>query len=144
MLADAHRIAGQPQAGLEHLAEAERLAETSKERMLLAETHRLRGDLLILTSESVAAEASYHGAIALAQCQGSKLFELRSANSLARLWRNQGRNADAHNLLAPIYGWFTEGFETKDLREAKALLDDLGAKTGQASAATRRDNAALT
>jgi len=131
MLADAHRIAGQPQAGLEHLAEAERLAETSKERMLLAETHRLRGDLLILTSESVAAEASYHGAIALAQCQGSKLFELRSAISLARLWRSQGRNADAHNLLAPIHGWFTEGFDAPDLIGAKALLDELETTGGR-------------
>jgi predicted ATPase len=125
MLADANRIAGQPQAGLEHLAEAERMAEATKERMVLAETHRLRGDLLILTGERVAAEASYRAAISLARRQGAKLFELRSATRLARLWRGQGKIADAQALLAPVYGWFTEGFDTRDLKEAKALLDEL-------------------
>jgi predicted ATPase len=125
MLADANRIAGQPQAGLEHLAEAERMAEATKERMVLAETHRLRGDLLILTGERVAAEASYRAAISLARRQSAKLFELRSATRLARLWRGQGKIADAQALLAPVYGWFTEGFDTRDLKEAKALLDEL-------------------
>jgi predicted ATPase len=64
-------------------------------------------------------------AISTARSQGARLFELRAANSLARLWRDEGRGAEAHALLAPIYGWFTEGFDTPDLREAKALLDEL-------------------
>jgi predicted ATPase len=73
----------------------------------------------------VAAEASYRDGIALAQRQDGRLFELRAATSLARLCRDDGRRDEAHALLAPLYGWFTEGFETADLKEAKALLDEL-------------------
>jgi predicted ATPase len=72
-----------------------------------------------------AAEMSFHEAIQVAQRQGAKLWELRAGTSLARLWRDQGKRNEARDLLAPIYGWFTEGFDTPDLKEAKALLDQL-------------------
>jgi predicted ATPase len=72
-------------------------------------------------------EASYQEALALARRQQARSLELRAAISLARLWRDQGKRDEAHNLLAPIYGWFTEGFDTIDLKEAKALLDELSA-----------------
>ena len=85
----------------------------------------MRGDLLAQTGDRMAAEASYRDAIALAQRQDGKLFELRAATSLARLWCDQGKHADARELLAPVYGWFTEGFDTADLKDAKALLDEL-------------------
>ena len=74
---------------------------------------------------AAAAEASYREAMALAQQQSAKLWELRAAMSLARLWRDQGKRAEARDLLAPVYGWFTEGFGTPVLQEAKALLDEL-------------------
>jgi predicted ATPase len=75
--------------------------------------------------DPVAAEATYREAIAIAQQQSAKLWELRAATSLARLWRGQGKRREAHDLLAPVYGWFTEGFGTPVLKEARALLDDL-------------------
>jgi predicted ATPase len=124
-LADAYRMAGQPQIALARLAEAERFAEATQVKSVQAETLRLRGDLLILTSDLVAAEASFRDAIALAGKQGAKLWELRASTSLARLWRDQGRHAEARDLIAPIYNWFTEGFDAPDLIEAKALLDEL-------------------
>jgi len=87
--------------------------------------HRLRGELLNATADQSAAEQSYNQALVVAQRQSAKLFELRAATSLARLWRDQGKRTEARNLLAPIYGWFTEGFDTPVLRDAKALLDEL-------------------
>jgi predicted ATPase len=125
MLADAYRIGGAPEVGLAQISEAERLAETTQVKWVLAETLRVRGDLLAQTGDRVAAQASYRDGIALAQLQKGKLFELRAATSLARLWREQGRRAEARELLAPIYGWFTEGFDTADLKDARALLDKL-------------------
>jgi predicted ATPase len=125
MLADAYRIGGAPEVGLAQISEAERLAEETEVKWVLAETLRLRVDLLAQTGDRMAAEASYRDAIALAQRQDGKLFELRAATSLARLWCDQGKHADARELLAPVYGWFTEGFDTADLKDAKALLDDL-------------------
>jgi predicted ATPase len=85
----------------------------------------MRGILLTLTGDRLGAEASFRDAIALAQQQSAKFFELRAALDLARHWRAQGKHDDAQDLLAPIYGWFTEGFDTLDLKEAKALLDGL-------------------
>jgi predicted ATPase len=125
MLGDAYRMAGQPQVGLGYIAEAERLAEATQVKSVLAETFRLRGDLQILTGDRAAAEVSFRNAIALSERQGAKLFELRSSTSLARVWRGQGKRADAQALLAPIYAWFTEGFDAPDLIEAKALLHEL-------------------
>ena len=87
--------------------------------------HRLRGDLLKATGDQAAAEQSYHQALVVAQRQSAKLFELRAATSLARLWRDQGKRTEARDLLAPIYGWFTEGFDTPVLQDTKALLDEL-------------------
>jgi hypothetical protein len=92
-----------------------------------AELHRLRGEaLLALSPEQAAeAEASYHQALAVARDQGARLWELRAATSLARLWRDQGKRQQAHNLLAPVYDGFTEGFDTGDLKKAKELLNEL-------------------
>jgi class 3 adenylate cyclase/tetratricopeptide (TPR) repeat protein len=125
LLADACRILGQPGIGLKHLAEAEDRAVATQVRWLLCETLRMRGDLLLLAGDRVTAEASFRDAIALARRQSAKTFELRACASLARLWRDQGKRAEARDLLAPIYGWFTEGFDTPVLQDAKALLDQL-------------------
>jgi predicted ATPase len=130
LLADACRMAGQWQAALERFAEARRLAEKTGDRWFQAETLRLSGDLLVAIGDRTGAEASYREALALAQQQSAKLWELRAAMSLARLWRDQGKRTEAHALLAPVYGWFTEGFDTPVLREAKALLDELSASSG--------------
>jgi TolB-like protein/class 3 adenylate cyclase/predicted ATPase len=94
----------------------------------LADLHRLRGIMLqsLRAANHDGAEPAFAQAIAEARSQGSRFYELRAATSLARLWRDQGRGAEARDLLAPIYGWFTEGFDTQDLKEAKALLDELG------------------
>jgi predicted ATPase len=125
VLADACRMAGQWQAALEHLGEAQRLAEETGDRWYQAETLRLTGDVLLAMSDPAAAEARYHEAVAIAQQQSAKLWELRASTSLVRLWRDQGKRAEAQALLAPVYNWFTEGFGTPVLQEAKALLDEL-------------------
>jgi predicted ATPase len=118
-------MAGQPVAALPYVAEAEQFAEATQVKWLQAETLRLRGDLLCITGDRTAAEAAYRNAIELARTQGAKLFELRATAGLARLRRDQGRHAEARDLLAPVYGWFTEGFGTPVLQDAKALLDEL-------------------
>ena len=87
--------------------------------------YRVRGELLITLGDPVAAEKCLQKAIAVARGQSAKLWEVRAATCLARLWRDQGKRAEARDLLAPIYGWFTEGFDTPVLQEAKALLDEL-------------------
>jgi len=125
MLADACRIVGQPGVGLAHLTEAERQAEATHARWCQSEIVRTRGVLLTLTGDCVAAEASFRDAIAVAQRQSAKFFELRAALDLARYWRAQGKYDEARDLLAPIYGWFTEGFDMRDLKEANALLEGL-------------------
>jgi hypothetical protein len=127
LLGDACRMGGQWQAGLGHLAETRCLAEEREERCFQAETLRLTGDVLAEMGDRAGVEATYHEAIAVAQQQGAKLWELRAATSLARLWRDQGKRAEACDLLAPVYGWFTEGFSTPVLQEAKALLVELAA-----------------
>jgi tetratricopeptide (TPR) repeat protein len=124
-LAEAYGMAAQPQEGLDRLAEAAKLVETTHERWAEAEMHRLRGTLLLSMNEHAAAENSYRRALEVAQRQSAKSWELRAALDLARLWRDQGKRAEARDLLSPIYGWFTEGFDTRDLKEAKALLVDL-------------------
>jgi tetratricopeptide (TPR) repeat protein len=125
MLARAYATLGQPVDGLNCLAEAAQIMETTSERLPEAELHRLRGELLDATGDPSAAERSYHQALAVAKLQSAKLLELRASISLARLWCKQDRRGEARDLLAPIYGWFTEGFDTLDLKEAKALLNEL-------------------
>ena len=125
LLADACRMAGQSQAALEHFAKARRLAEKTEERCFQAETVRLTGDVLAAMGDHSGAEASYREAIAIAQQQSAKLWELRATTSLARLWHDQGERAQALELLAPVYGWFTEGLDTPVLQDAKALLNEL-------------------
>jgi class 3 adenylate cyclase/tetratricopeptide (TPR) repeat protein len=126
-LGDACRMAGQSQSALGHLAEARRLAQETDNRWFLPETFRLTGDVLLATGDRVTAEASYCEAIAIAQQQSAKLWELRAATSLARLWRDQGKRTEAYDLLSLLYGWFTEGFGTPVLQDAKALLEELAA-----------------
>jgi predicted ATPase len=95
----------------------------------LAEVYRHKGQLMLQQRQTGAAEQLYRKALDIAREQEAKMWELRAAVSLARLRRDQGRRAEARDLLAPVYGWFTEGFETPDLKEAKALLDELGRET---------------
>ena len=87
--------------------------------------HRIPGDLLAAAGDQSGAEGHYRQAIAVAERQSAKLDQLRAATSLARLWRDQGRQTEARDLLVPIYGWFTEGFDAPVLKDAKALLDEL-------------------
>jgi predicted ATPase len=103
------------------------LTEKSGVRWFEAELHRKRSELLRTghPGAEAEAEAGFRRAIAIARRQDAKLWELRAANSLARLWRDQGKRDEACSLLTPVYGWFTEGFDTPDLKESKARLDEL-------------------
>ena len=125
-LAEAHAMLGQPAEARDYLAEAVRIVETTGERFFEAELlYRVPGDLLNAAGDQSAAEQHYCRAIGVAEQQGAKLFQLRASTSLARLWRDQGKRAEARDLLGPIYTWFTEGFDAPDLKDAKALLDEL-------------------
>jgi predicted ATPase len=125
-LASAYEIAGQVEEGLTRLDEALQLVERTGERWFSAELNRHKGQLLLRQGHPDAAEELYREALSIAKEQEAKLWELRAAVSLARLRRDQDRPADAGDLLVPVYGWFTEGFDTPDLKDAKALLDELG------------------
>jgi predicted ATPase len=125
LLARACETAAQHEEALRLLDETVRLVEKTGVRWLAAEFNRHKGEMLLRQGQSEAAEDMYLKALAIAVEQGAKLWELRAAISLARLCRDQGRGAEARDLLAPIYGWFTEGFETPDLKSANALLNDL-------------------
>ena len=116
---------GQPEEGLRLLAEALTVARHTGERWWEAELYRLKGELLLALSQDHQAEAEtcFRQALELARYQQAKSLELRAALSLGRLWQHQGKRAEAYQLLAAIYGWFTEGFDTADLQEAKALLE---------------------
>ena len=105
------------------------LIETTKERDCEAELHRVAGEIALKSSKPdvAKAEAYFERALAVARTQQAKSWELRAAMSMARLWRDQGKRDEARDLLAPVYGWFTEGFDTLDLKQAKALLDELHA-----------------
>jgi len=124
-LATAYELTGQIEHALARSDEALQIVERTGERWFEAELHRHKGQLLLRQGHSEAAENLYGKALSIAEEQGAKLWELRAATSLARLWGEQGRRAEAQELLAPAYGWFTEGFDTADLKEAKALLDAL-------------------
>jgi predicted ATPase len=127
LLADAYGTMGQPEEGLTALAEALTLVDATGERWYEPELYRLKGELLLQQSSDNATEAAsyFHYALGITRGQQAKSFELRTATSLARLWQQQGKRQEAHNLLAPVYGWFTEGFDTADLKDAKALLGEL-------------------
>jgi tetratricopeptide (TPR) repeat protein len=125
-LAEAYAKVARPVEGLNCLTEAAHIIEMTDERYGQAELHRVRGDFLNAIGDKVAAEQNYHQALSVARPQSARVFELRAANSLARLWREQGKRAEARDLLTPIYNWFTEGFDTPVLQDAKALLDEVG------------------
>jgi len=128
LLAEVYGHKGQPEDGLTAVAEAFALVEKNHEGWWASELHRLHGVLLLQhpIPDLRQAETCFHQALAVARQQQAKSIELRAAMSLARLWQQQGKRTEAHELLAPIYGWFTEGFATADLQEAKALLEELG------------------
>jgi len=109
------------------IGEAMAAVEMTGERWWEAEIHRVAGEIALLSPERAAAKAQayFERALQIARAQQARSWELRAATSLARLWRDSGRRAEAHDLLAPVYGWFTEGFNTRDLKEANALLDEL-------------------
>ena len=127
VLADISAHLGHPEDGLQALAEAHTLVEQQEERYWEVEIARLRGVLLLRQTGTPQAEAEtcFRQALDVARRQEAKSLELRAAMSLARLWQQQGKGAEARALLAPVYSWFTEGFDTADLQEAQALLDAL-------------------
>ena len=127
VLAEGADHLGHPADGLQALDEAHTLVEQQEERWWEAEISRLRGVLLLRQPGTPPAEAEawLQRALDVACRQEAKSLELRAAMSLARLWQQQGKRTEARELLAPIYGWFTEGFDTADLQEAKALLEAL-------------------
>jgi predicted ATPase len=129
VLAEAEALAGDMNAGLETIELALAATERQGERWFAAETNRIRGEILLKRDlgDTAPAEEAYRTAIAIAQQQKAQSFELRAAVSLARLWRDQGKPRQARELLAPVDGWFTEGLDTPDLKEAQALLDELHA-----------------
>jgi predicted ATPase len=131
LLAEAYGKHGQAAEGLRMVAEVLARAEKTGHRMWEAELHRLKGELLLKAEgggrdTALTAEECFHQALDIARHQEAKSLELRAATSLSRLWQQQGKRDEARALLAPIYGWFTEGFDTTDLQEAKVLLDELG------------------
>jgi class 3 adenylate cyclase/predicted ATPase len=125
LLARAFDIGGQIEEALTALDDALQISGRTGECWLDAELYRHKGRLLLRQGHTEAAEELYRKALSIAREQEAKLWELRAAGSLARLRRDQGRSTEARDLLAPVYGWFTEGFDTPDLKHAKALLDDL-------------------
>jgi DNA-binding winged helix-turn-helix (wHTH) protein/tetratricopeptide (TPR) repeat protein len=126
-LAAAHGQVGQVEEGLSLLMKAMAVVDTTGGRYHAAELHRLHGELLLRQAvpDAPQAEACFQQALAIARCQQAKSWELRAAMSLARLWQHQSKRAEARKLLAAVYGWFTEGFDTADLQDARALLDAL-------------------
>jgi predicted ATPase len=127
LVAEAYGRGRRYDEGLAMLEEALALVDQSEERYWEAEIHRLKGELLLARSaeNQIEGEACLHKALDVARRQQAKSLELRAAMSLSRLWQRQGKHTEARQLLAPIYGWFTEGFDTADLQEARALLEEL-------------------
>jgi predicted ATPase len=127
LLAEAHGTMGQPETGLTMLTEALTLVDTTGERWYESELYRLKGELLLQQNSDNQAEAEncFQQAVDIARNQQAKSWELRASTSLARLWLSQGKRDEARQVLGDVYGWFTEGFDTPDLKDAKALLDEL-------------------
>jgi class 3 adenylate cyclase/predicted ATPase len=138
LFAEAYSATGHVAAGLDALTEALALVPRTGEQYHTAELYRLQGTLLLQTShqEQSAAEACFQHALDAARRQEAKSLELRAAMSLSRLWQQQGKRTAAYDLLAPVYGWFTEGFDTADLQDAKALLEELRGSPGAAPSAS--------
>jgi predicted ATPase len=128
-LAMAYAELGQPDDARRCISDAIHKVEMSKEKWCEAEVHRIAGEIALKSPQPDASKAEKHfeRSLAVARLQQAKFWELRAAMSLARLWHDQGKRDEARDLLAPVYGWFTEGFDTLDLKEAKALLDELEA-----------------
>jgi predicted ATPase len=124
-LAEAQGVAGVPEDGLVTISRALSLVEETDERYCEAELHRVEGHLRLALGQKNQAQASFEKAVEVAHRMGAKSWELRAATDLARLWQQRGRQDEAKELLAWICVWFTEGFDTTDLKEAKALLDQL-------------------
>ena len=116
---------GAYQEALDSLSEADKIIDAGGERWAISEILRIRGEIAQAQNGDADAEANFQQAIEVARSQGAKPLELRAATSLAALWQHQARKREAHDLLDPLYGWFTEGFDTADLKEAKTLLDEL-------------------
>jgi class 3 adenylate cyclase/predicted ATPase len=127
LLAEGYEKVGQPKEGLTVLLEALAIVDNTGERYWEAELHRQKGELLLIQQGQKVGEAEecFRKALDTARRQQAKSFELRAAMSLSRLWQEQGKREEAHQLLAEVYGWFTEGFDTADLKEAKILLEEL-------------------
>ena len=127
LLAEASCDAGRAEEGLRAVAEALDHVDQTGIVYYEPELHRLQGELWLCCdpADALKAEACFHRAVEIARSQQAKSWELRAATSLARLWGEEGRRAEARDLLAPVYDWFTEGFDTADLRRAKALIDRL-------------------
>ena len=128
-LARAHAELGQFDDAWSCIREAMAAVEITGERWDEAEVNRIAGEIALISpkSDETKAQRFFERALAVARRQQAKSWELRAAISLARLWRDQGKLQQARELLAPVYGWFTEGFDTRDLKEAKALLEELAA-----------------
>jgi predicted ATPase len=126
-LAGAHAQLGEVNEAGHYIGEAMTTLKTAKEDWCEAEVCRIAGEISLMSPEADAtkAEGYFERALAVARQQQAKSWELRAAMSMARLWRDQGKRDEARELLAPVYGWFTEGFDTRDLKEAKGLLDEL-------------------
>ena len=127
LLAAASGVAGQVEEALRLLDDALLMVDRTGEGWFAAEIYRHKGQLMLRQGQPEPAEEFYRKALSIAREQEAKLWELRAAVSLARIRRDQGRSSEARDHLAPIYGWFTEGFDTPDLKEAKALLEALDA-----------------
>lgn len=127
LLADAYRKSGRTIEGLKVVTEEQSRVQISGARFYQAEVHRIKGELLLTqdTPDEHQAEACFQDALKIARRQSAKSLELRGAMSMSRLWQRQGKKAEAQNLLAEVYGWFTEGFDTADLKQAKLLLEEL-------------------
>ncbi len=134
ILAQAYTQQGQAEEGLTEVSAALERVDTTGERIWAAELYRLKGELVLIQEDTEQkshvkgekeAQEYFHTALELARQQQAKSLELRAATSLARLWQSQGKSQEARDLLAPVYHWFTEGFDTADLKDAKTLLDEL-------------------
>jgi predicted ATPase len=126
-LAKAHAMLGRFDEAQRCIDQAISAMEVTGEKVWTAEVHRLAGEIILASPcpDSGKAKAYFERALAVSCAQQAKSWELRAAMSMARLWRDQGKRDEARNLLAPVYGWFTEGFDTLDVKEAKKLLDEL-------------------